>query len=53
MPRMSALGIYCCEDDDEGCADEVRDDVANHFPRLQSFVAGAAENGHGLLMWLS
>jgi hypothetical protein len=51
--RMSALGIYCCEDDDEGSAEELGDDVAHYFPLLQSFVGEAAKNGNGLLMWLS
>jgi len=53
LGRMSALGVYCCEDDDEGSAEEINDDVANYFPQLQSFVADAAKNGSGLLMWLS
>jgi hypothetical protein len=51
--RMSALGIYCCQDDDEGSAEEINDDVAHYFPLLQSFVGAAAENGNGLLMWLA
>jgi hypothetical protein len=53
LRRMGALGIYCCEDDDAGGGEEIRDDVAHYFPELQSFVAAAAENGSGLLMWLS
>jgi hypothetical protein len=53
LRRMSALGIYCCEDDDEGSAEELNDDVAHYFPQLQGFVAEAAKNGNGLLMWLS
>jgi hypothetical protein len=53
LPRMSALGIYCCEDGDDGSADEINEDVAHYFPLLQSFVAEAAKNGNGLLMWLS
>jgi hypothetical protein len=51
LERMSELEIYCCGDD--GSADEIREDVAHFFPRLQSFVATAANNGNGLLMWLS
>jgi hypothetical protein len=51
--RMGALGIYCCEDADSGSADAIRDDVAHYFPLLQSFVANAAQNGNGMLMWLS
>lgn len=51
--RMGALGIYCCEEADEGSADEIRDDVAHYFPLLQSFVANAAQNSNGMLMWLS
>jgi hypothetical protein len=53
MGRMSALGIYCCEDDDEGSASELSDDIAHYFPLLQNFVADAAKNGDGLLVWLS
>jgi hypothetical protein len=52
LPRMSELEIYCCGDDD-GSADEIREDVAHFFPQLQRFVAAAANNGNGLLMWLS
>lgn len=51
--RMRALGIYCCDDGDEGSAEEIGDDVAHYFPRLRGFVAEAAESGNGLLMWLS
>lgn len=51
--RMNSLGIYGCEDADEGSAGEISDDVAHYFPLLQSFVADAAKNGNGLLMWLS
>ncbi len=51
--RMSELGIYCCEDEDEGSAGELRDDVGHYFPLLQTFVAEAAKNGNGMLVWLS
>jgi len=50
--RMSALGIYCC-DDDEGSAEELNDDLQHYFPLLQNFVADAAKNGNGMLVWLS
>jgi hypothetical protein len=53
VARMNALGIYGCDDDDAGSAEELSDDVAHYFPRLQTFVAGAAKDGQGLLMWLS
>jgi hypothetical protein len=51
--RMRALGIYCCDAGDAGSAEEVGGDVAHYFPRLQKFVAKAADNGSGLLVWLS
>jgi hypothetical protein len=51
--RMSALGIYCCDDDGESGAAEINGDVGHYFPLLQGFVAEAAKDGHGLLMWLS
>lgn len=53
LPRMSELEVYCCEHGDEGSADEIREDVAHVFPPLQRFVASAAANGNGLLLWLS
>lgn len=53
LRRMRALGIYCCEDGDAASAEELHDDIAQFFPQLQSFVAAAARNGDGLLIWLS
>lgn len=52
LARMGDLGIYCCEDGDAGSADEINDDVAHYFPLLQDFVAGAAKDSNGLLVWL-
>ena len=54
LRRMNSLGIYCCSgDDDDGSAGELVDDVEHYFPQLRSFVAEAASNGNGLLLWLS
>jgi hypothetical protein len=53
LRRMSALGIYCCDGGDAGSAEEVEGDVEYYFPRLQRFVAKAAKDGHGMLLWLS
>jgi hypothetical protein len=53
LARMRRLGVYCCEDADEGSLEELNDDVEHYFPQLRSFVAQAAEAGGGMLVWLS
>jgi len=50
--RMSAAGVYCCDGEDDS-AEDLEGDVAHYFPLLQNFVAEAARNSNGLLMWLS
>jgi hypothetical protein len=54
LPRMAALGVYCCDDpDDEGSIEELNDDIQHYFPQLQTFVGAAAKKGQGMLVWLS
>jgi hypothetical protein len=52
IARMSALGIYCCEDHDASSAEELDNDLPQNYPLMQEFVAGAAKDGNGLLVWL-
>jgi hypothetical protein len=53
LGRMQRLGIYCCDDADEGGLEELTGDVEHYFPQLKGFVAEAANRGDGMLVWLS
>jgi hypothetical protein len=53
LSAMHQLGIYCVEDDDPNTLVELTDDLGDHFPALQAYVADAAEKQHGLIIWMT
>ena len=53
LPTMQRLAIYCTEDDDPSAFAELTDDLGEHFPALQTYVAEAAEQQHGLIIWMT